>query len=42
MEELIDEQNAKSEGQHDDFLCGFMGCGKTTVGEILAKSWGCR
>ena len=22
------------------FLCGFMGCGKTTVGEILAKQLG--
>ena len=22
------------------FLCGFMGCGKTTVGEILAKKLG--
>ena len=24
------------------FLCGFMGCGKTTVGEILAKKLGLR
>ncbi|MDE6520842.1 MAG: shikimate kinase [Ruminococcus sp.] len=23
------------------FLCGFMGCGKTTVGKILAKKMGC-
>lgn len=23
------------------FLCGFMGCGKTTVGKILAKKLGC-
>lgn len=23
------------------FLCGFMGCGKTTIGKILAKKMGC-
>lgn len=23
------------------FLCGFMGCGKSTIGKILAKNWGC-
>ena len=23
------------------FLCGFMGCGKTTVGKIAAKKLGC-
>lgn len=23
------------------FLCGFMGCGKTTIGKILAKKLGC-
>ena len=22
------------------YLCGFMGCGKTTVGRLLAKHWG--
>lgn len=24
------------------FLCGFMGCGKTTVGTLLAKKLGCK
>lgn len=24
------------------FLCGFMGCGKSTVGSLLAKKLGCR
>ena len=24
------------------FLCGFMGCGKSTVGKILAKKMGCQ
>ena len=23
------------------FLCGFMGCGKTTVGKLAAKKLGC-
>ena len=23
------------------FLCGFMGCGKSTVGSLLAKKLGC-